>query len=195
MTIEKMQEDKEPKIATVKEAVSYLNRQAWKLSEKSMYRHMSEGKIKRPPWIVSELDLYAAEYLRPAEQPTAATPSKMKKSAQELIKARREKIKIEIETKNFELELKRGNYIENSEHVRLFCVKALLLKDAAYNWIYENHRELIRACNGDEALYWDLIRVYHEGFESYWARCDIGVPIRMPREDISLVSTQGVGWW
>jgi hypothetical protein len=194
MRIENMQEDKNFKITTVKEAVAYLNRQAWKISSKSLYRHMAEAKVERPPWSKDQLDVYAAKFLKPAELPSGPTPSNVKKSAQELIRARRQKIELEIETKEFDLQLKKKNYIEITEHVRLFCKKALILKDVAHNWIYENHRQIIRACNGDETLFYDVIRTYHDGFDSYWARCDIDGPIRLLSEDVNQAMKEGIRW-
>jgi hypothetical protein len=165
----------QPSIPTVKAGVAYVKSQGWQLSVQSMYRHIKEGKIEKPPWTKDDLDRYAARHLRPAEAifGSGSSPKEIKQTAQELIRARKKKIKVEIETKQFELKLKRGEYIPRSEHVRAFNAKALLLRDAVYNFIYEYHHVIIDACKGDRERHWEVIEAFHAAFKAYWQRCEM----------------------
>jgi hypothetical protein len=168
--------DEKPTIPDAKSGTAYITGQGWQLSIKSLYRHIKQQKISSPPWTTDQLDRYAARYLRPAENIDGSSPTEIKEGARELLAARKQKLEIEIRTKQLEYELKRGAYIEKTKHEQLWNKKALVLRDLVYQWIYENATIIIAAAAGDPDRFWDVIEAYHEGFESYWIRAAIEGP-------------------
>lgn len=100
----------------------------------------------------------------------------LKSSAKDLLEARKEKMAVEIDLKNFELSLKRGDFMPVSEHVRISCAKLYLIRDTVQNWIRENGHELISVVKGDPILVDELIYLYQDSFEKYWSRLDTGIP-------------------
>lgn len=176
-----MDENKQYK--TVDDAVRYLTSMAWRSSSKSIYRHIQQGKIPDKPWSKEELNRYAAEFLRPMVQSDPVSTKGVRSAAHELIEARKEKLRIETDLKNFDLELKKGSYIEVVEHSRIMAAKLMLIRDACSNWIRENVAELIRGCHGDQMYCYEVVELYQQGFASYWARLDTDKTFPLFTED------------
>jgi len=175
--------DENIQYTSVAAAIRYLHHQGWRASGKTLYRHISQSKINSKPWSAADLDKYAAEYLRPIvrEQPKG---KKISGAAAELIQARREKLRIETELKEYELELKKGNLIEVTEHTRLVCAKLYLIRDFSFNWIREYAVEIISACKGDQGRSADVVEIYQKSIEKYLARMDTDAefPILQPAD-------------
>lgn len=175
----------EGSIARVGGAISYLRRMGWAPSRPSIYRHMEAGVLSRPPWSAGALDAYAKEFLRPAagapdppaeQQDAAGLESKRAVSA-EILGARKEKLQVELQLKQLELDIERGKYISVDDHVRRTCKIMLLVKDATLNWIYEHAPELIDAAGGSRERFWDVVLCYQTAVSKYLARLDADGPI------------------
>jgi hypothetical protein len=183
----------EKTISSVKPAMDYLARMGWACSRPTLYRHMQDGLLAKPPWSAEDLDRYAGDHLKPAGAvmapppadpvTTHADPGRPPSLAAEVLTARKVKIEIESELKQFELERARGRYIEFERHSEIVCQKFALVKQAAENWIFEFVPELIAACNGDQSRRWDVIEQYRLSFAKYMARLDTSLDIEVSNED------------
>lgn len=166
------------------EVVKYLKGLGWKVSKSAVYRHRSEGKIRPQAdgsFSASDVEKYARNFL---QQKDGTAVRSNRGAGVDLIEARRRKIQVETEIKEYELREKHGDFMEVAEHQQIMCAKYLLIRDTTLNWVREHALDLIRSCGGDQARAYDVIDTYQQSIQKYWNRLGTGKewPI-LPAED------------
>ena len=159
--------EKESKIFnSVKRAVNYLNRLGWTLSEKSMYRHISQGWIQTKPWSQVDLDAYAEKFLKPREKSIKTNAGRVS-SSRELREIQIEKAKVGVEYVRLRAEIMKEKYIERDVCTRLLAQRAQFYMNIMYNYSFELARFLQRMLEKDEVFFWDLQIQIEEHFRKH----------------------------
>ncbi len=136
----------------VADAVRYLEGRSWQISEKTLYRHVSQGKVKNKPWTQDELDAYGAEYLRPISGApvNAASAARLPRgAAAELLTARKRKLETDVERAQLQLEFERGNLIPRDVVERALARRALFFRNSLENWLPVTVDKIINLVGGD----------------------------------------------
>lgn len=162
-----MRKNENLQFATIKDAIRFLLAKGWRCSDKSVYRHISQQKLSKPPWTADQLDLYAAGHLQPRVdlQPAKKGNGALHSEASQLIEARRQKIEVDIEAKKFELQIRKGEFVPKDTTDRALARRALILKSDLVNFAHGKAPLICEKIKGDRDYLSDLIQFLGDEFE------------------------------
>lgn len=157
---------------TVKDGLRYLTAQGWQISQKTLYRHIEQEKISKNPWSREALDVYAVQLLNPRVDiiPTKKGRQLDPGPAAALLAAREEKIRVDIEAKKFELQIRRGQFVPKNTCDQALAERALIFRSDLENLTRGHSGEMVRLCNGDDLMTPDIIQFWLEHIETMLAR-------------------------
>jgi hypothetical protein len=149
----------------------YLCTQGWKLSEKTIYLHRDEGKLKPGrdgTYSTSALDRYARRYLRRLDGSGGVEEESESPSAKD-----EAEIRLRTARANY-MELRQkilaDQYVPADEFERALAARASVFKSDLQNFAHGKAQDILTLVNGDQALVPDLIQCLWCEFENIMAR-------------------------
>jgi len=146
----------------------------YKISIPSAYRHISEGKLGRPPFSSIGLRQYGDLYLKRK----SGTPSSSETTEDATASAR--KLAAQAEVWEIKAQILRGEYVERSIHERALAMRAARLKSDGENDFRNNASEAVRLVDGDITKLPDLIDWLLQLLETWLDRYSADVEFDLP---------------
>ena len=168
----KMTKDDNTAYPTVKDGLRYLTAQGWQISKKTLYRHIEQEKISKNPWSREALDVYAVQFLNPRVDiiPTKKGRQLDPGPAAALLAAREEKIRVDIEAKKFELQIRRGQFVLKDTCDQALARRAMIFRSDLTNFSRGKATEICEKVHGDRQYLSDLIQFLGDEFEDLLGR-------------------------
>lgn len=133
------QPDEEPSLKSVKEVAQYLETAGRKTSERQIFRDIKAGKLHREKngtFLVKEINRYS--YTRPVVSMPGKEAAEIADAAEQKLREEVRRLRAVADREEFDLAVKRGQYLPKDDVYLELAVRALALQNAIKN-AFEAH--------------------------------------------------------